>query len=108
MLADYVADEIYYRLDRLYLETVQAGGTAAKAPTGENIAALEEELESLYPEIGILAEMSTRQQFNEPILKELQNEHGKLRVASQESLEQVPCSCACGKKEANIVRLSTL
>ncbi|KAJ5770746.1 uncharacterized protein N7511_002797 [Penicillium nucicola] len=88
MLADYVAEEIHYRLDRLYLETVQAGGTGAKAPAGETIAALEEELESLYPEIGILAEMSIRQQFNEPILRELQNEHGKLQVASQESLEQ--------------------
>ncbi|KAJ5295210.1 hypothetical protein N7508_010031 [Penicillium antarcticum] len=88
MLADYVAEEIHYRLDRLYLETVQAGGTGAKASAGETSAALEEELESLYPEIGILAEMSIRQQFSEPILRELLNEHGKLRMASQESLEQ--------------------
>jgi hypothetical protein len=100
MLADYVAEEIRYRLDRLYLEAVQAGGTVAKAPAGETIAALEEELESLYPEIGILAEMSVRQQFNEPILREIQNEHGKLRVASQESLEQVRCSCASDEQGA--------
>ncbi|OQE13929.1 hypothetical protein PENFLA_c042G03089 [Penicillium flavigenum] len=88
MLSDYVAEEIHYRLDRLYLETIHAGGSSSDAVDGTTSTALEEELESLYPEIEILAEMSTRQQFHEPILLELQNEHDKLRMASQEKLEQ--------------------
>ncbi|CAI7587456.1 unnamed protein product [Penicillium palitans] len=88
MLSDYVAEEIHYRLDRLYLETIHAGGSNSHAMDGATSTALEEELESLYPEIEILAEMSTRQQFHEPILRELQNEHDQLRVASHEKLEQ--------------------
>ncbi|KAJ5824445.1 hypothetical protein N7447_006785 [Penicillium robsamsonii] len=87
-LSDYVAEEIHYRLDRLYLETIHAGGSNPDAIDVSTNIALEEELESLYPEIEILAEMSTRQQFHEPILRELQNEHDQLRVASQEKLEQ--------------------
>ncbi|KAJ5788119.1 hypothetical protein N7457_003109 [Penicillium paradoxum] len=87
MLSDYAAEEIHYRLDRLYLETIQTG-PGSGGTDGATSTALEEELESLYPEIAILAEMSTRQQFHEPILRELQNEHSQLRVASQEKLEQ--------------------
>jgi hypothetical protein len=89
MLSDYAAEEIHYRLDRLYLETIQAGGSNSDAIDEATNTALEEEVESLYLEIEILAEMSTRQQFLEPILRELQNEHSQLRVASQEKLEQV-------------------
>lgn len=89
MLSDYVAEEIHYRLDRLYLETIHAGSSSSDAMDETTSTALEEELEALYPEIEILAEMSTRQQFHEPILRELLNEHDKLRMASQEKLEQV-------------------
>ncbi|KAJ5143120.1 uncharacterized protein N7515_001907 [Penicillium bovifimosum] len=88
MLSDYAAEEIHCRLDRLYLETIQTGGSRSDAIDEATSMALEEELESLYPEIEILAEMSIRQQFLEPILRELQNEHSQLRVASQEKLEQ--------------------
>ncbi|KAJ5946262.1 hypothetical protein N7454_003101 [Penicillium verhagenii] len=88
-LADYSAEEIHYRLDRLYLESI---GTGDMNPTheleGETVSALEEELESLYPEIEILAEMSTKQQFHEPILREIHNEHSQLRVTSQQKLEK--------------------
>ncbi|KAJ5898588.1 hypothetical protein N7504_008876 [Penicillium tannophilum] len=92
ILADHSAEEIHYRLDRLYLESIGAGEakdlnyTQAEA---ETISALEEELESLYPEIEILAEMSTKQQFHEPILREIHNEHSQLRVTSQHKLEQI-------------------
>lgn len=91
MLADYSAEEIHCRLDRTYLETIQAetsndDSAAAKA---ETIAALREELESLYPEIEVLAELSTQKQFHEPILRGIHNEHGQLRAASQQKLEQV-------------------
>jgi hypothetical protein len=93
LLAEYMADEIHCRLDRLYLESVKVGraDTADRATETEEEAlmTLGDELESLYPEIDILAEMSTRQLFNEPILRELQNVHGQLRMASHKRLENV-------------------
>ncbi|KAJ5286940.1 hypothetical protein N7478_002626 [Penicillium angulare] len=90
MLADYSAEEIHYRLDRLYLEAIQAKGLdRSPAAEIETVTALVEELESLYPEIEILAEMSTRQQFHEPILREIHHEHSQLRAASQTRLEQI-------------------
>ena len=95
MLSEYVAEEIHYRLDRLYLESIHAN-IASSTLDGATNTELEEELESLYPEIELLAEMSTRQQFHEPILRELQNEHGQLREASQEKLEQVHGPCKIG------------
>ncbi|KAJ6006540.1 hypothetical protein N7451_004484 [Penicillium sp. IBT 35674x] len=91
-LADYSAEEIHYRLDRLYLESIEAGEGKDLNHTqaeGEIIAALEEELESLYPEIEILADMSTKQQFHGPILREIHNEHSQLRMTSQQKLEQI-------------------
>lgn len=91
MLADYSAEEIHYRLDRIYLEAIQAGTPEYDRAfaDAETIAALQEELESLYPEIEVLAELSTKQQFHEPILREIHNEHSQLRAASQQKLEQV-------------------
>lgn len=96
MLAEYVGEEIHYRLDRLYLESLLAGQVKSSNGTGESgergeeeLAALGEELESLYPEIDVLAEMSTKQQFSEPILRELQNRHSQLRHTSHKKLEYV-------------------
>ncbi|GLA58645.1 hypothetical protein AtubIFM55763_004030 [Aspergillus tubingensis] len=92
-LAQCLADEIRCRLDRLYLESIQAGLMIARtepAPAeNEPLAALEEELESLYPEIEILAEMSTKQQFAEPIIGELSSHHEELQNASHETLDYV-------------------
>lgn len=96
LLADYVAEEIHYRLDRLYLGLIQKDESELNRDLSKNdetIAALEEELEALYPEIEVLAEMSSKQQFNEPILREIQNEHGQTRAMSQQKLNQV-CICA--------------
>lgn len=92
MLAGCVSEEIQHRLDRLYLESIQSKqGVPGKLSEHEDeeLAALEEELESLYPEIDVLAEMSTQQQFSEPILRELQNHHGQIRDASHRKLEYV-------------------
>lgn len=92
-LAQYVAEEIYCRLDRLYLERIlDSSGSAADGQTNKEIEAavgLEQEMESLYPEIDILADMSTKQQFVEPILRQLQNHHGQLRIASHQRLDLV-------------------
>jgi hypothetical protein len=92
-LAQCLAEEIHCRLDRVYLENLRAGQVSATGdPNGtvdEILVALRGELESLYPEIDVLAEMSTKQQFSEPILRELQNHHGQLRVASHKKLDYV-------------------
>jgi hypothetical protein len=93
VLAQYIAEEIYCRLDRLYLEKILDGSkTVSDAPTkkeSEAVTGLEEEMDSLYPEINILAEISTKQQFVEPILRELQNHNGQLRIASHQKLDHV-------------------
>ncbi len=92
-LAQYVAEEIYCRLDRLYLERILGSSkSSADDPTNKEVEAvvgLEQEMQSLYPEIDILAEMSTKQQFVEPILRQLQNHHGQLRIASHQRLDLV-------------------
>lgn len=91
MLANYSAQEIHLRLDRIYLDAAQRetsnyDGNFSDAAT---IAALKEELESLYSEIEVLAELSTKQQFYEPILREIHKAHSQLRVASQQRMEEV-------------------
>ncbi|OOF92350.1 hypothetical protein ASPCADRAFT_55097 [Aspergillus carbonarius ITEM 5010] len=92
-LARYVADEIQCRLDRLYLESLQVGSGETQAETvpveDGALVALEKELESLYPEIDILAEVSSRQKFAEPMIGELRNYHDKLRNASHKKLNYV-------------------
>ncbi|KAL5335013.1 hypothetical protein BJX70DRAFT_390968 [Aspergillus crustosus] len=93
VLAQYIAEEIYCRLDRLYLEKILEGSaTVSDVSTKKDagaVAGLEEEMDSLYPEIDILAEMSTKQQFVEPILRDLQNRHGQLRIASHQKFNYI-------------------
>lgn len=93
LLSQCVAEEIQCRLDRLYLENLSINqedpDCGPSAVNNEAILALEEELESLYSEIEVLAEISTKQQFSEPILRELQNHHGQMRIASHEKLDHV-------------------
>lgn len=91
-LADYVAEEVHCRLDRIYLETLQSGSNTTNGEIEDEadlIASLENELDSLYPEIGILAELCTKQQFKSPILRELKNRHGQLQSTSEEKLDYV-------------------
>ncbi|KAJ5485403.1 hypothetical protein N7539_005391 [Penicillium diatomitis] len=87
LLAKYSAEQIHYRLDRLYLEGIMAE-ESSPTTVGGDVAALEEELAALYPEIEILAEMSTKHEFRDPILRAIQHEHSRLRTASVQQLEQ--------------------
>ncbi|PYI26370.1 hypothetical protein BP00DRAFT_407412 [Aspergillus indologenus CBS 114.80] len=88
--AQYVAGEIQHRLDRLYLEIVQKVHVVMQNETTREdfdiLEALEEELESLYSEIGILAELSTRQQLVDPIHREIQSHHGALCAFSNQKM----------------------
>ncbi|OJJ50459.1 hypothetical protein ASPZODRAFT_11330 [Penicilliopsis zonata CBS 506.65] len=90
-LAEFLGEEIRGRLDRLYLEATQdsnsdAGHTVTDMET--IVAALEEELDSLYPEIDVLASMATKQQFGEPIIQRLQQQDSRMRLVSHQRLER--------------------
>lgn len=90
-LADYIAEEIHNRLDRIYLEAIQTELPDEASPFAneQTIIALREELESLHSEIEVLADLSTKQQYLEPILRGINGEHDQLRAASHHKLEQV-------------------
>lgn len=93
-LVEYTAEGLCCRLDRLYLDAIQTSDLNSGSSLinkDEAMASLEENLESLYLEIGILAQMSTNQQFSEPVLRELQNQRGHERKVSQNILKYV-CS----------------
>lgn len=95
ILAEYVAQALYSRLDRLYLAAIRtderdSDGSSSEAD--EAVAALEEDLESLYQEVGIMAQMYTTQQFNNPILHELYNHCSPKHLASHKTLSSV-CMC---------------
>jgi hypothetical protein len=91
-LAQVVSEELYCRLDRLYLEAMLSGEFVAVekvAKEDEQRAGLEEELESLYPEIDVLAEMSTKRQFGERILQELARARSQSQLTLRRKLEYV-------------------
>ncbi|KAB8232338.1 uncharacterized protein BDW43DRAFT_280097 [Aspergillus alliaceus] len=93
ILAQCLAEELQHRLDRMYLENLRAGPFKAAQVSDtvddDILIALEGELESLYPEIDILAEMYTKQQYATPILRELRNHHSHLRIASHRKLDYI-------------------
>lgn len=92
ILAEYVAEELYHRLDRLYLASIQSDQTDSNelpADGDEAVAALEGDLESLYQEVDVLAQMSTTQQFNKPISRELHNRRSHQHAASYKTLDFV-------------------
>ncbi|KAL2280114.1 hypothetical protein FJTKL_12729 [Diaporthe vaccinii] len=78
-LIKYTVECIRTRLDRLYLESLQSfskSGSGNQAPK-EEIAALQDELESLYSEILPVAQMSVEQQWLEPSLRSLSAKTGQ-------------------------------
>ncbi|RMJ27749.1 hypothetical protein PHISP_01393 [Aspergillus sp. HF37] len=90
VLAEYVAEELYHRLDRLYLASIQSDQTDPNempADGSEAVAALEGDLESLYQEVGVLAQMSTTQQFSKPISRGLHNHRSHQHAASHKALD---------------------
>jgi hypothetical protein len=106
ILSRYVAEEIYCRLDRLYLEKVLDDSKSAPGvPTDkdlEAVASLEQEIDSLYPEIDVLAEISTKQQYVEPILRQLQKYHGQFRIACHQKLDLVSSSVVLSALPLNL------
>ncbi|OJD27276.1 hypothetical protein ACJ73_01334 [Blastomyces percursus] len=89
ILARYLAEEVHSRLDRLYIETLQSSASGRDEDDGEALATLQKEISSLYSEIEILSEMTTQQQFRDPILRALQSSGTEARSISQQQLEQI-------------------
>ncbi|OAA58033.1 hypothetical protein SPI_06918 [Niveomyces insectorum RCEF 264] len=94
-------ETIRTKLDRLYLEAMEAAATtapfagrdantgpAAEADVG-NVAALQAELESLYAEILPVAQMSVEQQYLEPALKALSGRNRKSLARSLMALDYI-------------------
>lgn len=78
-LIKYTVECIRTRLDRSYLESLHSfskSGSGNQAPK-EEIAALQDELESLYSEILPVAQMSVEQQWLEPSLRSLSAKTGQ-------------------------------
>jgi hypothetical protein len=95
-LSRLVSEELYWRLDRLYMETLLGRMATSmglsEEEDAEQIAGLEEELEALYPEIDALAEMSAKQQFGERIQREFYRNRSQLQSTSKSKLDEVRSS----------------
>ncbi|KAI9875601.1 MAG: hypothetical protein M1830_008217 [Pleopsidium flavum] len=96
-LADFIAEEIRCRLDRIYLEGrlkdfVSTEGRLDDPEDTEQL--LEEEMSSLYSEISAVAEMSVHQNFVEPIMKQLVERKDIGKAHSQAILQYVTSTLA--------------
>ncbi|KAJ9137135.1 Vacuolar H+/Ca2+ exchanger [Pleurostoma richardsiae] len=90
-LIKYTVETVRTRLDRLYLESLEAyqrSGSHDQVPTDE-VTALQEELESLYSEVLPVAQMSVEQQHLEPALKSLAAKDGQNLNRSAEAVNYI-------------------
>lgn len=81
-LVTYNTQEIRCRLDRKYLESLPANDSHSQPIEAENlISSLKAELDTLYPEIRSVAQISIDQSFETPLLESIEKDIalGKLR-----------------------------
>jgi hypothetical protein len=90
-LSNLTSEEIRCRLDRLYLETLlsEVDAPGDMPESRDACLALQEDLGSLYSEIDVLAEMSARQEFGQPILDELQKKGQSFAYSLEENFDVV-------------------
>ncbi|ESZ97172.1 hypothetical protein SBOR_2428 [Sclerotinia borealis F-4128] len=68
----HTVDGVRTKLDRIYLEALEVpAGADAQDTNQQEVAELQEELESLYSEVLPVAQMSAEQQYLEPALREI-------------------------------------
>lgn len=68
----HTVDGVRTKLDRIYLEALNgAAGVESHGTNQQEVAELQEELESLYSEVLPVAQMSAEQQYLEPALREI-------------------------------------
>ncbi|OIW32904.1 hypothetical protein CONLIGDRAFT_570660 [Coniochaeta ligniaria NRRL 30616] len=90
-LIKYIVEACRTRLDRIYLESLGAASTANGHRTmqGEDIATVQDELESLYSEILPVAQMSVEQQYLAPALKSLSSKNGKSFAKTSHAIDYI-------------------
>lgn len=90
-LIKFTVEGIRTKLDRIYLESLEASAQsgATTRVAADEVSALQEELESLYAEILPVAQMSTEQQFLEPVLKSLAAKNGQGMARSAQATSYV-------------------
>lgn len=88
-LIKFSVETIRTKLDRLYLEALEAAETTAAHSSQEDVAALQSELESLFAEILPVAQMSVEQQYLAPALKALSGKNAKNLTRSLLALDYV-------------------
>ncbi|KAL1958100.1 hypothetical protein VTO42DRAFT_5140 [Malbranchea cinnamomea] len=87
-----MAEEISCRLDRLYFESISEGQNQTHSERdeagdqAEQLASLEEEINSLYSEIDVLAQMAAQQNFQSKVSQALRR---KRETAGSLSLKQL-------------------
>ena len=90
-LVDYMIEEMESRLDRIYMEALHdvSGGPSGQEGDVEEEATIKDELDSLYSEIGVLAEMAVQQEFKAPILNAVRGKETRLKDSSEARLGYV-------------------
>lgn len=97
-LIKYTVECLRTKLDRLYLEALEASLTSKPSDKAskEEVSALQDELESLYSEILPVAQMSVEQQHLEPSLRSLSAKNGSSLNRSAEALDYVSTALSPG------------
>lgn len=89
MLTGFIAQEVRCRLDRIYLQAL------SEVPSGDHLdhrdalhhqTSLQQELESLYSEVKILAEMSVQQEYTGRILQQSKHRYHQSEAASMSKI----------------------
>jgi hypothetical protein len=90
-LVEYVTEEVTCRLDRIYLQTLHEppGDLSPHEIKDQDASALKEELDSLYSEIRVLAEMAVQQEFLSPIIKTIHMQENRIQDDSEVRLDYV-------------------
>lgn len=91
LLTKYTADEINCRLDRIFQETIACDTSIMDDDIDvlEQLESVEAEVNSLYPEVNVLAELAARQHFQTPILRILEEWQEQSQFAAEEHLQHV-------------------
>ncbi|KAJ9134383.1 Vacuolar H+/Ca2+ exchanger [Coniochaeta hoffmannii] len=90
-LIKYSVEACRTRLDRIFLDSLEAASSAngRHAAQGEDLATVQDELESLYSEILPVAQMSVDQQYLAPALKSLTSRNGKSFAKTAHAIDYI-------------------
>ena len=89
-LVTYNTQEIRCRLDRKYLESLDANESHLQPIEAQNlISSLKAELETLYPEIRAVAQISIGQSFEAPLAESIENDIALGKAQNRSILDDV-------------------